>query len=125
MRLKFAWLWFVVSVALGVMVLLQVRKERRQKLLLEETQLQVENKESQSGNRVKELEQERQKLRGALNAAEYELNSVRLAYNGLARATNAPTANAPASQLSASGNSSSPMAGMQNMFAQMMKDPEM
>jgi len=126
MKSKFAWIWFVVSVALGVLLIIQVREGNRRKVLLEQTQLQVENKQSTSENRVRELEQERQKLRGDLNVAEYQLNSMRLAYSGLAGATNAPAANPTSgAQASASTATSSPMAGMQNMFAQMMKDPEM
>src|SRR4051812_16236376 len=123
MKSKFAWFWFFVSLGLAGLLIAQMREARKRKQMVEDLQLQMENMDGRSDGRVRELEQERQKLRGELKATENELNSARLAYSSLAQMTNlsgAPTRGA--GQAASAGGAATPMAGMQNMLGKMFND---
>ena len=81
MKSKAAVFWFVMSMFLGIALVVQWDAARRKQPTLEALQVQVQksasNKDAEA--RVKELEAERLKLNGELRAAEYELNTIRLA----------------------------------------------
>jgi hypothetical protein len=123
MKSKFAWFWFIVSLMLGALLLVQVRVEKKQRQSLESLQLQVENIHGQTEGRLKELEQDRQKLRGELKATENELKSTRLAYSGLVQMTNAASVNVLAGA-GFTGNSPAAPPSMQSLLGKMFNDPE-
>ena len=80
MRSKAAVCWFVVSMVLGVALVVQWDAARRKQTKLEALQVQVEKSASSDADvKVKALERERLKLIGELRAAEYELNTMRMA----------------------------------------------
>jgi hypothetical protein len=128
MRSKAAVFWFVMSMFLGIALVVQWDAGRRKQQKLEALQVQVEktasNKDAEA--KVKELEAERLKLTGELRAAEYELNTVRLASAAGIGFTNAAAQNSPG-QPGASGaqGKENPAGGMAKMLGNMMKDPEM
>src|SRR3569623_150222 len=108
MKSKLAVLWFIVSLALAAILVVQIREARKQKLLLEKLQLQIENGNHGSDAKVKELEKSSMVLRGQLQAAEGELASARGAYQALAQKANAAPSTAPsasAGSAAAGGNS--------------------
>jgi hypothetical protein len=127
MKSKMALLWFIVSLALAATLFVQMRNARKQKLLLEKLQLQIENDSHSSQAKVKDLEKSSMMLRGQLQAAEGELASARGAYQALAQKMNsAPASSAAAGNSSAnasSGGADSKPPG--NFLASMLKDPEM
>src|SRR5687767_477851 len=128
MRSKAAVFWFVASMFLGIALVVQWDAGRRKQQKLEALQVQVEknasNKEAEA--KVKQLEAERLKLTGELRAAEYELNTVRLASAAGMGFTNAAAQNSTG-QPGASGaqGKENPAGGMAKMLGNMMKDPEM
>jgi hypothetical protein len=128
MKSKAAIFWFVVSMVLGVALVVQWDAARRKQQKLEVLQIQVEKSASNQDAeaKVKELETERLKLNGELRAAEYELNTMRLASAAGIGLTNTAAQN---SQVQSGGSGAqgkeNPAAGMGKMLANMMKDPEM
>ena len=126
MRSKAALLWFVVSLVLGGLLIVQWKGREKQQLMIEKLQLQVEKSAGKPDleARVKELEKERLKLNGELRAAEYELNSVRLSTAAAMQGTNAVagTSGIPMNQAQEGGKGG---AAMGKMLANMLKDPEM
>jgi hypothetical protein len=125
MKSKAAAVWMVVSLVLGIALVIQWNHGSKQQLKLEKLQLQVEKSASaqNAASRVQELEKERLKLIGELRAAEFELNSVRMAA-AAAQNTNAPLA----ARASATGPQATPgdgAGGMGKMLGSMLKDPEM
>jgi hypothetical protein len=127
MKSKAGLLWFVVSLVLGGLLIVQWKGREKQQLMIEKLQLQVEKSAAKPDleARVQELEKERLKLNGELRAAEYELNSVRLSSAAAVQGTNAlaggngmPTN--PAQEGGKGGG-----AAMGKMLANMLKDPEM
>lgn len=115
----------VVSLVLAVGLVVQWSDARKKKLKMEKLQLQVEKSASagSTDSRVKELEKERMKLIGELRAAEFELNSVRMA------AAAAQSTKAQAATISGSARMQGPKTegagAMGKMFGNMLKDPEM
>jgi hypothetical protein len=126
MKSKLAVLWFIVSLALAATLFVQMRNARKQKLLLEKLQLQIENDGHSSQAKVKDLEKSSMMLRGQLQAAEGELASARGAYQALAQKMNSTSVSAAVP--GAPGNASAGGANSQpagNFLASMLKDPEM
>jgi hypothetical protein len=125
MKSKAAVFWFVVSLVLGGLLIVQWQGREKQQLMIEKLQLQVEKSASKPDleARVKELEKERMKLNGDLRAAEYELNSVRLSTAAALQGTNAMAGPATVNQSQERGQGAG--AGMGKMLANMLKDPEM
>src|SRR5688572_12616192 len=127
MRSKAAVCWFVVSMVLGVALVVQWDAARRKQTKLEALQVQVEKSASSDADvKVKALERERLKLIGELRAAEYELNTMRMASAAGMGLTNM-VATTGANQNAASGGQGkeNPAGGMAKMLGNMMKDPEM
>ena len=128
MKSKAAVFWFVMSMFLGIALVVQWDAGRKKQQKLEAIQIQVEksasNKDAEA--RVKELEAERLKLNGELRAAEYELNTIRLASAAGIGLTNTAAQNSQ-NQFGAPGvnGKENPAGGMAKMLANMMKDPEM
>ena len=77
MKSKAGLFWFVVSLVLGGLLIVQWKGREKQQLMMEKLQLQVEKSAGKPDleARVKELEKERLKLNGELRAAEYALMS--------------------------------------------------
>lgn len=129
MKPKLALAWFLVSMALTALLVVNWRTSGHQKLKLESVQLQFEKLDQQDKvvrAEKAELEKETQRLRGELRSAELEANNARVAMAALSQATNklvAPsgrTATAqgrPAEQEGAGG--------MGAMLSKMMSDPDM
>ena len=128
MRSKAAVGWFVVSMVLGVALVVQWDAARRKQVKLESLQVQVEKSASSENAdaKVKALERERLKLTGELRAAEYELNTMRMASAAGMGLTNlaAPTGQNQAAAAGGQGKEN-PAGGMAKMLGNMMKDPEM
>jgi hypothetical protein len=129
MKSKAAVFWFVVSLVLGGLLIVQWQGREKQQLLMEKLQLQVEKGAAQPDleARVKELEKERMKLNGDLRAAEYALNSIRLSSAAGMQGTNAAAgANGLATnQAQEGGQGQGGGAAMGKMLANMLKNPEM
>jgi hypothetical protein len=128
MRSKAAVCWFVVSMVLGVALVVQWDAARRKEQKLEALQVQVEkyapNKDAEA--KVKALERERLKLTGELRAAEYELNTMRMASAAGMGLTNTAAPTGPNQAAAAGGQGKeNPAGGMAKMLGNMMKDPEM
>jgi hypothetical protein len=125
MKSKAAVFWFVVSLVLGGLLIVQWQGREKQQLMIEKLQLQVEKSASKPDleARVKELEKERMKLNGDLRAAEYELNSVRLSTAAAQQGTNATAGPSAMKQPQEGGQGGG--AAMGKMLANMLKDPEM
>lgn len=129
MKSKAAVFWFVVSVVLGVALCVQWNAAKKKQLTLEELQVQMEKSatNSKAEARVRELEQERQKLTGELRAAEYELNSARMSSAGALQMTNTASAETVGSAEGAQPQRPDGEGGgaMGKMLGNMLKDPEM
>lgn len=123
MKPKLAFAWFLVSVALAAILVVQWRTKNQQQIKLEKLQLQVEKLDQQEKTvraEKAELEKQAQQLRSELRAAELEVSNARQAAAAGSK-TNAPgkasAAKAPGGQEEGGG-----MAGM---LSKMMSDPEM
>jgi hypothetical protein len=127
MRSKAAVFWFVLSLVLGGLLIVQWKGQEQQQLLVEKLQLQVEKSAGKPDleARVKELEKERMKLNGELRASEYELNSVRLSSAAALQMTNAPFGASGSATPQGENGEQSGGAGMGKMLANMLKNPEM
>lgn len=110
---------------LGVVAVVQWTDSKKQRQKMEELQIQVEKSASaaKAETRVKELEKERLKLIGELRAAEFELNSARMA------AAAGQNTNAVAAARVGAGRTPNMQGegggGMGKMIGNMLKDPEM
>lgn len=126
MKSKAAAIWMVLSLVLGVALVVQWSDSKKQQLKLEKLQMQVEKGASASNAeaRAKELEKERLKLIGELRAAEFELNSMRMAAAVAAQNTNAP-AGAKAAAGATPATKGEGAGAMGKMLGNMLKDPEM
>ena len=126
MKSKAAAIWMVLSLVLGVALVVQWSDSKKQQLKLEKLQMQVEKGASASNAeaRAKELEKERLKLIGELRAAEFELNSTRMAAAVAAQNTNAP-AGAKAAAGATPATKGEGAGAMGKMLGNMLKDPEM
>ena len=129
MKSKGAIFWFVVALALAGVVFAQWDSSKKQKLKMEELQLQVEkigSREKEVTTRMQDVEKERSKLNSEVRALEFELNNSRMAYNALAQMTNTAqpgsmqAAQARAGQRPGQGG----QGGIGQMLATMMKDPD-
>ncbi len=127
MKSKFALCWFVVSLALGAMLIRQARQTRTQQQKLEALQLQVErfSEETRGAeNKVQQLQKVREETRRELAAAQDQAARVQAPL---------PPANSPKSGLPASGAVSgsdqtgekAAGGGMGDFLTKMTKDPEM
>src|SRR5688500_10923627 len=93
MRSKAAILWFVVSLGLAAALVVQWNSARREKIKLEQLQVQVEkgvSKEKAVEAAVQELEKEVRRLNGELRTAEFELTKARAPQTASSQAPNAP-----------------------------------
>jgi hypothetical protein len=125
MRSKAAILWFVVSAGLAAALLVQWNSGRKEKVKLEQLQVQVEkgvSKEKAAEARAQELEKEVRQLSGELRMAEVELS----------KASTPPAASLPPNTASRGAQTPAPQqgeqqggGGMGKMLANMLKDPEM
>jgi hypothetical protein len=126
MKSKAAILWFLVSVALGFALVVQWNSARRQKLKMEQLQMQVEQgtaKGKDSAARVQELEKEVRTLTAELRTTEFQLNKAR-APQLASQQPGASKAQTPA-PMAGQRQGDSAGGGMGKMLANMMKDPEM
>ena len=125
MRSKAAILWFVVSVALAAALVVQWNSARKEKLKLEQLQVQVEktvSSQKAAEARIQELEKEARTLNGELRVAEAELNKERAPQTASAQAQSPQPR---ASQLPGQPPAEQGGGGMGKMLSNMMKDPEM
>ena len=125
MRSKAAILWFVVSIALATGLVVQWNSARKEKLKLEQLQVQVEktaSKDKATEARIQELEKEARTLNGELRTAEFELIKGRVPQTASSPAPNDP---ARAPQIPTQRQGEQGGGGMGKMLANMMKDPEM
>jgi hypothetical protein len=128
MKPKLAFAWFLVSLALTALLVVNWRNAAQQKHRLEALQLQFEKldlQEKTAKARVAELEKELSQTRGELRAAEIDSSNSRLAYQALASMTNAPRVSPQSGLASAQGQQQQPGGGMGSFLSNMMKDPEM
>lgn len=124
MKSKWPLVWFVVSLSLAVLLLVQARQTRAKKQLIQELQLQVENAGTNQARRVAEVETERDRLRQQLQTIEAALRSSKLqsAAVSTAQISSPEKARSDTSPAPSAANSGG---GMGNMFGAMLKDPEM
>lgn len=128
MKPKLAFAWFLVSLALTALLVVQWRNSHQQKQTLENVQLQVEKlvqQEKAATSRVKELEMETRRLRGQLHAAEIEASGARFALNAARQNAPAGEGGGATPGAGAQGEQGRGGAGMGSFLANMMKDPEM
>ena len=124
MRPKLSFVWFLVAVALGAILIAQWRGAQKREQLLQSLQLQVEKldrTEKTAKARAAELEKENGKLRGEVIAAELEANRAKEA---AAEAIQQAKQN-PAALAARAGQQEKKPEGPVNFLAQMMKNPEM
>ena len=125
MKPRLAFAWFLVSLALTALLVVQWRTNSQRRVLLERVQKQIEKLDQQekiAKVRAAELETEARQLRAEVRALEIELNSVRMAQNAILQMTNTPAAQAQPGSGGTNRTGPGP-GGMGPMLAKMMKDP--
>src|SRR5262245_46392093 len=85
--------WFVISVALAAALVAQWNSTRKEKLKLEQLQVQVEknaSKDKAADARIQDLEKEVRTLNGELRTAEFELTKAQAPKTASSQPQNAP-----------------------------------